>query len=210
MIGMRRQNGVAEAINLLRPGAQFSCYDNDYDQLTWYSPDIPMPTRKEVETAILSLEKAEPLRVAREIRDWYLQQSDWTQGHDIRAARGKTWCQSWDAYRQALRDISTVSTPFFDDFGVVSGVVWPEQPPKNGGSLVPDVVTPLQMRKALRHLSLKDSVDAYLASLPEEAVEEWEYATEIHRDNPFIESARLALNMSEAEADELFALAATM
>jgi hypothetical protein len=75
---------------------------------------------------------------------------------------------------------------------------------------VPASVSPLQMRKALRQAELKAAADAYLATLDEEAVEAWEYAVTILRADPFIEGARVALGMSQSEADDLFRLAATL
>jgi hypothetical protein len=76
---------------------------------------------------------------------------------------------------------------------------------------VPSSVSPLQMRKALRATpGLKAAADAYLATLDEEAQEAWEYATTIMRNDPFIEGARVALEMSESDADDLFRLASNM
>ena len=75
---------------------------------------------------------------------------------------------------------------------------------------VPTEVTPLQMRKALRYIGIMDQAKAYALTLPEEQQESWEYATMIERDNAFIESARLALGMTDDEADDLFRLAATL
>jgi hypothetical protein len=75
---------------------------------------------------------------------------------------------------------------------------------------VPISVTPLQMRKALRMTGLKAQADAYLATLDEQAQEAWEYAIEIRIDDPFIEGARVALGMTEAEANDLFRLAASL
>jgi hypothetical protein len=75
---------------------------------------------------------------------------------------------------------------------------------------VPTSVTPLQMRKALRAAGLKAQADAYLATLPEEAQEEWEFCISVNRDNAFIASAVTALGMSKEQADDLFRLAATL
>lgn len=75
---------------------------------------------------------------------------------------------------------------------------------------VPFSVTPLQIRKALRQVGLKAAVDGYLATLPEEVAEEWEYALEVRRDNPTLLAAADALGMSEAQADDLFRLAASL
>ena len=75
---------------------------------------------------------------------------------------------------------------------------------------VPESVTPLQMRKALRQLGLKATVDAYIATLDEETVEEWEYALAIERGNATLQAAAIGLGMTEEQADDLLRLAASM
>lgn len=75
---------------------------------------------------------------------------------------------------------------------------------------VPESVTPLQMRKALRHLGLKAAVDAYIATLDEETVEEWEYALAIERGNATLQAAATGLGMTDEHADDLFRLAGSL
>jgi hypothetical protein len=128
MIGMRRFNGYAESITNLYPTAQWAIRDNNYDQLEWFSTDIPKPSKDELDQKIIELENNEPVRCMREIRDWYLQQSDWTQGADIRALRGAEWCAAWDAYRQELRNMTENYTPTFGPMNELLNVVWPTKP----------------------------------------------------------------------------------
>ena len=85
-----------------------------------------------------------------------------------------------------------------------------EVPYTPGPLPVPTEVTPLQMRKALRQLGIKDAAEAYATSLSEEEREAWEYATMIEKDNAFIKSAQTALGMTQEEADDLFRLASTL
>lgn len=76
---------------------------------------------------------------------------------------------------------------------------------------VPTVVTPLQMRKAIRAAGLKPTVDAFIASLDDDEITEaWEYATQINRNDPFIALALTGLGWSDEQADELFILAASV
>jgi hypothetical protein len=128
MIGMRRFNGYAEAISKIYPTAQWAIRDNDYDQLDWISTDIPKPNKDELDQKIIDLDNNEPTRCMREIRDWYLQQSDWTQGADIRNIRGTEWCAKWDAYRQELRNMTENYTPRFGPMNELLDVVWPTSP----------------------------------------------------------------------------------
>lgn len=131
MIGMRRIYNVAEGIGALRPTSRWALRDNDYAQLEWYSTDTP-PTLEEIQAKIIELEANEPMRVVREIRDWYLKDCDWTQVQDLRAIRGAEWCAAWDTYRQQLRDFpSSGITPYFDEMNMIQGITWPVRPDLN-------------------------------------------------------------------------------
>lgn len=74
---------------------------------------------------------------------------------------------------------------------------------------VPSVVTPLQMRRAIRVSGLKATLDAFAETQSEEVIEAWEYALQIERNNEMIEAARIALGWTVEQADDLFRLAAT-
>lgn len=89
-----------------------------------------------------------------------------------------------------------------------TGVVDYDPPPE--ASPVPLAVSPLQARKALRHVGLKAVVDAYVASLSDEEQEEWEYAPEIRRDHAVLNAGWEALGKTQPELDDLFRLAATL
>lgn len=129
MIGMRRFNGYAEALSELYPGAQWVIRDNNYDLLEWMHGDIPKPSKEVLDAKIAELEAEEPMRVVREVRNYLLLHTDWTQGADIRALRGPEWCAAWDAYRQALRDLTESGIdPHVDEVGVITNVNWPEKP----------------------------------------------------------------------------------
>ena len=129
MIGMRRKNDVSDALISLSPGASWVIRNNSYDEIEWQSEDVPMPTKEEVEAEIERLIAEEPYTVLREIRDWYLQQCDWTQAQDIRAIRGQQWASEWDTYRQELRDLpETVSNIYFNELNILEGVTFPEKP----------------------------------------------------------------------------------
>ncbi len=126
---MRRTYTILEALGVIRPGCQWSCRDSDYDQIVWYSTDQQLPTLAELQAKAIELEAAEPMRVLREIRDWYLKESDWTQVQDLRNIRGLEWCSAWDSYRAQLRDLPDSGiTPYFDEMNFIQGVVWPTRP----------------------------------------------------------------------------------
>jgi hypothetical protein len=129
MIGMKKDIGVSDALQSLAPHSQWIVRDNSYDGIEWYSQDIPKPSKKEVEDKINELKQNEGITAVREIRNWYLQQSDWTQGYDIRLIRGEGWCQAWDNYRQELRELPDSGiNPYFDELNNLQGVEWPQKP----------------------------------------------------------------------------------
>lgn len=126
---MRKFIGVAEALQALAGDAQWVVRDNDYDQIEWHSDNIEQPSREVIEAKVAELQAAAPMNAVREIRDWYLQACDWTQGADIRAIRGPEWCAAWDNYRQQLRDITSSGIePYFGDMDEILGVTFPEKP----------------------------------------------------------------------------------
>jgi hypothetical protein len=129
MIGMRKDIGVTAALQSLTPNAQWVVRNEDYEEIEWFSENIEKPTLQEVQDKIEELKDDEGMTAVREIRDWYLQQSDWTQGQDIRLIRGEDWCQAWDLYRQELRNLPESGiNPYFDENNILHGVIWPEKP----------------------------------------------------------------------------------
>ena len=74
---------------------------------------LPQPTEEDL--------KQQNLTALRQLRQRYLQDSDWTQMPDSPlSAEKKT---EWQTYRQALRDITLTATSCSD-------VVWPAEPGK--------------------------------------------------------------------------------
>jgi hypothetical protein len=58
----------------------------------------------------------------REKRDFLLIASDWTDTHSAPARLGEQVYEAWQAYRQALRDVTLQQDPL--------AIVWPEPPTK--------------------------------------------------------------------------------
>lgn len=78
-------------------------------------------------------------------------------------------------------------------------------------TMVPESVSPLQIRRALRLTGLKDTIDAYINAVPDPDVKDaWEYAVEIRSDNPLIASAATALGKTQQDLEDLFRLASTL
>ena len=120
---------VTQALVALCPTAEFSVNENDYNQINWFSPDIPKPTKAQVEAKIQELKAAEPMRLLRIHRDKLLAEVDWVTW---RAYSTNTPVpEEWAAYQQALRDLPETATPILDPDNFttgISGVDWPVKP----------------------------------------------------------------------------------
>ncbi|TAD87684.1 MAG: hypothetical protein EAZ99_16615 [Alphaproteobacteria bacterium] len=76
---------------------------------------------------------------------------------------------------------------------------------------VPDRVSPLAARLALRRAGLLGAVEAALAqpTTPEEYRIAWEYATELHRTDAMVHAVGTLIGLSEEAVDDLFRAAAS-
>ena len=110
------------AILSLKPGASFSVYEND--RIEWNSSDITQPTDDEINAEVTRLQGLESMRLLREERNRRLQATDWRASSDL------TISDDWKSYRQALRDLPTLSTPKLDsnDNLDLTSVEWPSEP----------------------------------------------------------------------------------
>lgn len=69
---------------------------------------------------------------------------------------------------------------------------------------VPESVSALQIRRAIRRAGLKGQVQSWLARADEDTIEDWEYATEIRRVDPMVNSASETLGLTQEQVDDLF------
>lgn len=74
---------------------------------------------------------------------------------------------------------------------------------------VPQSVSPRQMRRALNAMNLRDAIEQYVATLPRDEQDDWEYGLTVERTSPIIETGRTLLGMSVDQVDDLFRLAET-
>ncbi|RKK04826.1 hypothetical protein EBE87_20305 [Pseudoroseomonas wenyumeiae] len=75
---------------------------------------------------------------------------------------------------------------------------------------VPESVTPLQARKALRAAGLLPQVQTAIAAAGDEAQEEWDYALEVRRDHPLLNAVAGELGLERHDIDALFRSAALL
>ena len=102
---------TSDALQLLRPGAQWSMDNGEYSTLKWLDESQTKPTEDEVNAKVTELTNAEPMRILREERNILLAPSDWMANSDV------TMSDEWKTYRQALRDLPASSTPTLDSNG---------------------------------------------------------------------------------------------
>ena len=80
---------------------------------------------------------------------------------------------------------------------------------------VPQQVTMRQARLALLGAGLLDDVDAAIAAIPDPvqrkaAQIEWEYASTVERQSPFVQQLAAGLGLSAEQMDDLFVQAAAL
>jgi len=80
------------------------------------------------------------------------------------------------------------------------------QPPEP----VPQKVSALQARRALLAADMLDQVEATIAQQPRAVRLAWEYATEIHRDDPMLIEVAQAIGLNTNTLDDLFRAAAKL
>ena len=116
---------ITKAILELAPDAHWGMTNcEDYNSIQWLSPNIPKPTKAQVEAKIEELKAAEPMRLLRVERDRLIAETDWWVLPD------RTPTDEQLAYRQALRDLPDTATPVLDSSNRlgISGVTWPTKP----------------------------------------------------------------------------------
>jgi hypothetical protein len=143
MLGMKRMNDVAQALNYLVPGCKYTVRSEsgpaldptvDGVEITWDPSNTePQPSNEEILATIPLLEANEPARVVREVRDEFIKQTDWTELPSIQATRSDDWKKTYADYRQTMRDLPTAMatgtwTPVFDEHGMILIDNWPKKP----------------------------------------------------------------------------------
>ena len=123
-----REPYIVSALLALKPGAEWTTRGDNYSDLEWLDKSQTKPTEEELNNKIAELEAAEPFRLLREERNRLIAETDWTQLKDIDLDLIRE--RNWKNYRQALRDLPSVSNPKLDSYGDLdmSSVTWPDKP----------------------------------------------------------------------------------
>ena len=120
---------ITSALIELKPNAEWTLRGDTYADLEWLDKMQPKPTEEEVNAKVSELEKNEPFRLLREERDRRLTACDWVVAKHTE--HGKIVPENWKRYRQALRDLPSVSyRPEMDGQGQLKmdSVAWPTPP----------------------------------------------------------------------------------
>ena len=120
---------LMQAIQVLRPGAQCRITGDTYSGIMWDDKNQTIPTEEEVTAKVTELETAEPHRLLREERDKRLTACDWVVAKHTE--HGKMVPEDWKIYRQALRDLPSISyRPELNGDGTLKmdSVAWPTPP----------------------------------------------------------------------------------
>tara|TARA_A100001388_G_C28627424_1_gene430565 strand:+ start:452 stop:832 length:381 start_codon:yes stop_codon:yes gene_type:complete len=120
---------ISSAILELKPNAVWTLRGDTYDGLEWLDKNQTKPTEEEVNAKISELEKNEPHRLLREERNKRLAECDWVVTKY--AEYGYNIPKEWRTYRQALRDLPSISyQPEINEFGdlKMDSVAWPTPP----------------------------------------------------------------------------------
>ena len=114
---------IPDALQVLKPGAQWTLRGDDYTGLEWQDSE-QQPTKTEVADKIAELDAAEPMRLLRIERDKKIALTDW------RVLPDQTPSDDWINYRQALRDLPASASPKLNsDYELdLTSVTWPTEP----------------------------------------------------------------------------------
>lgn len=93
--------------------------------LAYFESINKIPNQEEFETKCEEVRKELPMYRLREKRNKLLTESDWTQVGDVDLASK----EEWKTYRQALRDLPSVSVDAaYDENGNLINVEYPQKP----------------------------------------------------------------------------------
>ena len=123
------RHDITSALSALAPNASFAVIGDTYEGIEWGETNSQTkPTKEEVTAKLNELNNSEPFKLLREERNKLISETDWTQLKDIDLDIIRE--RNWKNYRQALRDLPSMSSPKLDDSGKLdmSSVTWPDKP----------------------------------------------------------------------------------
>ena len=122
-------NSICLALNALRPDAKWVVRGLPPNEvIEWNDTEQTQPTDDEINAKLSELQTAEPFKLLREERDRRLTACDWVVAKHTE--HGKMVPEKWKIYRQALRDLPSISyRPEMDgNMLKMDSVAWPTPP----------------------------------------------------------------------------------
>ena len=115
---------IPQALQALKPGAQWVLRGTEYSGLEWLDSVETKPTETEINNKISELDAAEAMNLLRLERNLRLAETDWRASSDL------TLSDAWKTYRQALRDLPASASPSLDSSYELdlTSVNWPTEP----------------------------------------------------------------------------------
>ena len=112
-----------KALASLKPNTNWGWSGMEYSGLDWQDSSTK-PTESEIDAEVTRLNNLESMKLLRVERDERLAACDWRASSDV------TLPDAWKTYRQALRDLPSISTPTLDSDGDLdmSSVNFPTEP----------------------------------------------------------------------------------
>ncbi len=120
---------LMQVIQELRPGAQCRIIGDTYNGIMWDDKKQRIPTEDEVNEKLTELQTGLVYKLLREERNKRLAECDWVVTKN--AEYGYNISKEWRRYRQALRDLPSITyKPELDEFGnlKMDSVAWPTPP----------------------------------------------------------------------------------
>tara|TARA_Y100000114_G_scaffold77975_1_gene71757 strand:+ start:4711 stop:5082 length:372 start_codon:yes stop_codon:yes gene_type:complete len=117
---------IDDAIRAIYPDAQFTTVDGVITE--WKGPGV-VPSDEELNAKLIELKANEPFKLLREERNRRLAECDWIVTKN--AEYGYNISKEWRTYRQALRDLPSITyKPELTEFGSLKmdSVAWPTPP----------------------------------------------------------------------------------
>ena len=117
---------IDDAIRAIYPDAQFTTVDGVITE--WKGPGV-VPSDEELNAKLIELKANEPFKLLREERNRRLAECDWIVTKN--AEYGYNISKEWRTYRQALRDLPSITyEPKLDGRGqlIMDSVAWPTPP----------------------------------------------------------------------------------
>tara|TARA_B100000700_G_C14915037_1_gene794233 strand:+ start:14 stop:385 length:372 start_codon:yes stop_codon:yes gene_type:complete len=114
-------------ITILRPGAEFTITDNNYNNIVWKDTIQTKPTEEEIISKINELNTILGWEILRIERNNLLKETDKYMVLDY-PNLSESKKNEWITYRQLLRDLPLNANPSVNEKSELINITWPQQP----------------------------------------------------------------------------------